>query len=52
MPLLAFLDHSSDQFQVADVVFKDDSKERKARNERHFSAAWYGKTSGFEVVHG
>lgn len=22
------------------------------RNERHFAAAWFGKTSGFEVVHG
>ena len=39
-------------FESADVVFKDDSQERKARNERHFAAAWYGKTSGFEVVHG
>jgi len=24
----------------------------KARNERHWAAAYYGKTSGFEVVHG
>ncbi|KAI9806352.1 MAG: hypothetical protein M1825_006467 [Sarcosagium campestre] len=39
-------------FEVADVAFKDLSLERKSRNERHFSAAWYGKTSGFEVVHG
>ncbi|KAH7349431.1 phenylalanyl-tRNA synthetase [Plectosphaerella cucumerina] len=39
-------------FEVADVVFKDDTKERRARNERHFAAAWYGKTSGFEMVHG
>ena len=39
-------------FEVADVVFKDDAEERKARNERHFAAAWCGKTSGFEVVHG
>jgi len=39
-------------FEVADVVFKDDSFERKARNERHWAAAYYGKTSGFEVVHG
>ena len=39
-------------FEVSDVVFKDESLERKARNERHFVAAWYGKTSGFEVVHG
>ncbi|KAH7313324.1 hypothetical protein B0I35DRAFT_270312 [Stachybotrys elegans] len=39
-------------FEAADVVFKDESLERKGRNERHFAAAWYGKTSGFEVVHG
>lgn len=39
-------------FEVADVVFKDDALERRARNQRHFAAAWYGKTSGFEMVHG
>jgi phenylalanyl-tRNA synthetase beta chain len=39
-------------FEVSDVVFKDEGLERKARNERHFAAAWFGKTSGFEVVHG
>ena len=39
-------------FEVSDVAFKDTSLERKSRNERHFAAAWYGKTSGFEVVHG
>ena len=39
-------------FEVSDVAFKDESKERKSRNERHFAAAWYGKTSGFEMVHG
>jgi phenylalanyl-tRNA synthetase beta chain len=39
-------------FEVADVAFKDESVERKARNERHFAAAWCGKSSGFEVVHG
>lgn len=39
-------------FEASDVVFKDLSLERKSRNERHFAAAWYGKTSGFEVVHG
>ncbi|OIW28508.1 phenylalanyl-tRNA synthetase [Coniochaeta ligniaria NRRL 30616] len=39
-------------FETSDVVFKDDSLERKARNERHFAAAFYGKTSGFEIVHG
>ncbi|CZT08156.1 phenylalanyl-tRNA synthetase beta chain [Rhynchosporium agropyri] len=39
-------------FEVSDVAFKDESLERKSRNERHFAAAWYGKTSGFEIVHG
>lgn len=39
-------------FEVSDVAFKDETLERKSRNERHFSAAWYGKTSSFEVVHG
>jgi phenylalanyl-tRNA synthetase beta chain len=39
-------------FEVSDVAFKAPQLERKSRNERHFAAAWYGKTSGFEVVHG
>lgn len=39
-------------FEVAEVVFKDDTRERRARNERHFAAAWCGKSSGFEMVHG
>lgn len=39
-------------FEASDVAFKDPSAERKSRNERHFAAAWCGKTSGFEVVHG
>jgi phenylalanyl-tRNA synthetase beta chain len=39
-------------FEVSDIAFKDLSLERKSRNERHFAAAWYGKASGFEVVHG
>ncbi|CAL8576363.1 phenylalanine--tRNA ligase subunit beta [Xanthoria parietina] len=39
-------------FEVSDVAFKDMDLERKSRNERHFAAAWYGKSSGFEIVHG
>ena len=39
-------------FEVGDVVLKDPSLERKSRNERRFAAAWCGKSSGFEVVHG
>ncbi|KAL8894138.1 MAG: hypothetical protein Q9192_004587 [Flavoplaca navasiana] len=39
-------------FEVSDVAFKDMAMERKSRNERHFAVAWYGKSSGFEIVHG
>jgi phenylalanyl-tRNA synthetase beta chain len=39
-------------FEVSDVGIKDESCERKSRNERRFAACWYGKSSGFEVVHG
>jgi phenylalanyl-tRNA synthetase beta chain len=39
-------------FEVSDVAFKDMSMERKSRNERHFAAAFYGKSGGFEIVHG
>lgn len=39
-------------FEASDVIFKDESQERRARNERHFAAAWCGKSSGFEAVHG
>jgi phenylalanyl-tRNA synthetase beta chain len=39
-------------FETSDVVFKDTSKERQARNERHAAAVWCNKTAGFEIVHG
>ncbi|KAL1297141.1 hypothetical protein AAFC00_004717 [Neodothiora populina] len=39
-------------FEVSDVGLKDETAERKSRNERRFAACWYGKTSGFEIVHG
>lgn len=39
-------------FEVSDVVFKDVSKERQARNERHAAAVWCNKSAGFEIVHG
>lgn len=39
-------------FEVSDVGLQDASVERKSRNERRFAACWYGKTSGFEQVHG
>lgn len=39
-------------FETSDVVFKDVSKERQARNERHAAAVWCNKSAGFEIVHG
>ncbi|KIY49327.1 phenylalanyl-tRNA synthetase subunit beta [Fistulina hepatica ATCC 64428] len=39
-------------FETSDVVFKDPSRERQARNERHAAAVWCNKTAGFEIVHG
>jgi phenylalanyl-tRNA synthetase beta chain len=39
-------------FETSDVVYKDASAERQARNERHAAAVWCNKTAGFEVVHG
>lgn len=39
-------------FEASDVAFKDESQERKSRNERHFAAAYCSKQSGFEIVHG
>ncbi|KAI8390808.1 beta subunit of phenylalanyl-tRNA synthetase [Radiomyces spectabilis] len=39
-------------FEVSDVGFKDESRERRARNERHVCATYTSKTSGFEVIHG
>jgi phenylalanyl-tRNA synthetase beta chain len=39
-------------FETSDVVFKDSSAERQARNERHAAAVWCNKSAGFEVVHG
>lgn len=36
-------------FEVSDVVHKDDSIERRARNQRRFCALYMNKTSGFEV---
>ncbi|RPD67105.1 phenylalanyl-tRNA synthetase [Lentinus tigrinus ALCF2SS1-7] len=39
-------------FETSDVVFKDTSLERQARNVRHAAAVWCNKTAGFEIVHG
>jgi hypothetical protein len=39
-------------FETSDVVFKDITRERQARNVRHAAAVWCNKTAGFEIVHG
>ncbi|KAI0036810.1 phenylalanyl-tRNA synthetase subunit beta [Vararia minispora EC-137] len=39
-------------FETSDVVVKDSSREREARNVRHAAAVWCNKSAGFEVVHG
>jgi phenylalanyl-tRNA synthetase beta chain len=39
-------------FESTDVVFKDLSLERQARNVRHAAAVWCNKSAGFEIVHG
>ncbi|KAF8076528.1 hypothetical protein FPV67DRAFT_421019 [Lyophyllum atratum] len=39
-------------FETGDVVVKDTSRERQARNVRHAAAVWCNKTAGFEIVHG
>ncbi|XP_050435827.1 phenylalanine--tRNA ligase beta subunit [Adelges cooleyi] len=39
-------------FEVSDVVLRDLKSEVGARNERRVCALYYGKTPGFEIVHG
>ncbi|KAI2639285.1 phenylalanyl-tRNA synthetase [Xylaria nigripes] len=39
-------------FETSDIVLKDSSLERRARNKRQWAAAYCGKTAGFEMVHG
>lgn len=39
-------------FETSDVVVKDKTLERQARNIRHAAAIWCNKTAGFEIVHG
>ena len=36
-------------FEVSDVGFKGESRDRRTRNERHVCATYTSKTSGFEV---
>jgi phenylalanyl-tRNA synthetase beta chain len=37
-------------FEVSDVVLRDDTLERRARNQRNICALYCSKTSGFEVL--
>lgn len=39
-------------FETSDVVFKDVTLERQAKNVRHVAALYCNRTAGFEVVHG
>lgn len=39
-------------FEISDIVLKDDTTDVGARNHRRLCAVHYGKTSGFEIVHG
>jgi phenylalanyl-tRNA synthetase beta chain len=39
-------------FETSDIVLKDRSSERQARNIRHAAAIWCNKTAGFEIVQG
>ncbi len=39
-------------FETSDVVFKDVTQERQAKNVRHAAALYCNRTAGFEVVHG
>ncbi|XP_003745526.1 phenylalanine--tRNA ligase beta subunit [Galendromus occidentalis] len=39
-------------FEISDIVVKCAESDTKARNERNLCAVYYGKTSGFEVIHG
>ncbi|KAI1129325.1 phenylalanyl-tRNA synthetase [Nemania abortiva] len=39
-------------FEASDIALKDNSLERRAKNERRWAAAYCGKTGGFEIVQG
>ncbi|KAK7601663.1 hypothetical protein V9T40_009104 [Parthenolecanium corni] len=39
-------------FEISDVVFKNENAGVRSVNERHICALYYGKTSGFEIIHG
>ena len=37
---------------MSDVVFRDETDDVGARNERHVVAVYSGTTTGFELIHG
>nr|CAD2186056.1 unnamed protein product [Meloidogyne enterolobii] len=39
-------------FEVQDVVFIDNTRDTKCRNERHLAAVFYSKNGAFEIIHG
>jgi len=39
-------------FEIQDVLTKDSSMDVGSKNRRQFCAVYYGKTSGFEIIHG
>jgi phenylalanyl-tRNA synthetase beta chain len=39
-------------FECSDIVLRDESVERRARNQRNLCILYTGKTSGFEEIHG
>ena len=39
-------------FEISDIVLKDDKQDVGAKNYRHLCAVYYGRTPGFEVIHG
>mmetsp|Transcript_29442 Transcript_29442/g.85831 ORF Transcript_29442/g.85831 Transcript_29442/m.85831 type:complete len:612 (-) Transcript_29442:153-1988(-) len=39
-------------YEISDVVFRDESSDTGARNERHLAALYGGVTAGFEIIHG
>jgi phenylalanyl-tRNA synthetase beta chain len=39
-------------FEVSDIVLRDETQSRRARNQRNVCALYSNKTSGFEHIHG
>ncbi|KAL2912595.1 phenylalanine--tRNA ligase subunit beta [Polyrhizophydium stewartii] len=39
-------------FEISDIVLRDESVERRARNQRQLAALYCNKSAGFELIHG